>query len=257
MKLTIIGCSGSFPGPDSAASCYLVEAPHEGGTFRMLLDLGSGALGPLQTYIDLREIDAISLSHLHPDHCFDMSGLYVVRKYHPTGLLPRLPVYAPAGSDWHLSDAYGTTNPNGMTLPFEFRDLTDGLETTIGPFTLRSMLTTHPVPAYAVRLEHDGHSIVYTGDTGPMDELAGFAAGADLFLCEASFVDSANNPPDLHLTGSEAGHIAGEAGVGRLLLTHIPAWTDRDEVERDLLTTYDGDYELVRAGQVFELSTTR
>src|SRR5690606_18353505 len=127
VKLTVIGCSGSFPGPDSAASCYLVEAPHEGRTFRLLLDLGSGALGPLQDHIDLRDIDAIALSHLHPDHCFDMSGLYVVRKYHPQGRPARIPVYAPTGADWHLSNAYGTTEPNGMTLPFEFHELSDGL----------------------------------------------------------------------------------------------------------------------------------
>lgn len=253
MRLTIIGCSGSYPGPDSPASCYLVEAPYEGRTFRLLLDLGSGALGPLQRHIDLRDIDAISLSHLHPDHCFDMSGLYVVRKYHPCGPLPRIPVYAPAGSDWHLSDAYGTTNPNGMTLPFEFRDFCDGLETTVGPFTLRAMLTTHPVLAYAVRLELDGRSLVYTGDTGPLDKLSDFARDADLFLCEASFVESAQNPPDLHLTGAEAGRIAADARVGRLLVTHIPAWTDRDEVEQDVRSVYDGAYELVEAGGVYEL----
>lgn len=254
MKLTIIGCSGSFPGPDSAASCYLVEAPYEGRTFRVLLDLGSGALGPLQRYIDLRDLDAVCLSHLHPDHCFDMSGLYVVRKYHPSGRQPRLPVYAPAGSDWHLSQAYGTTNPNGMTLPFEFRDLADGLCTELGPFSLTAMLTSHPVTAFALRLESEGRSLVYSGDTGPMEELPDFVRDAGLFLCEASFVESAENPPNLHLTGAEAGRIAAEAGVGRLLITHIPVWTDRNEVENDVKTTYAGLYDVVRAGQIFELS---
>ena len=84
MRLTIVGCAGSFPGPDSASSCYLVE--HDG--FRMLVDLGSGALGPLQRHLDLRDVDAVLLSHLHADHCFDLSGFYVVSKYHPTGALP-------------------------------------------------------------------------------------------------------------------------------------------------------------------------
>ena len=91
MKPTVVGCSGSFPGPDSAASCYLVEAPYEGRTFRLLLDLGSGALGPLQKYVELDQVDAVALSHLHPDHCLDLCGFYVVRKYHPSGALPRLP----------------------------------------------------------------------------------------------------------------------------------------------------------------------
>lgn len=254
MKLTIIGCSGSFPGPDSAASCYLVEAPFEGRTFRLILDLGSGALGTLQDHIDLRDIDAICLSHLHPDHCFDMSGLYVVRKYHPQGRPPRIPVYAPAGTDWHLSNAYGTTEPNGMTLPFTFETLSDAMSIRIGPFTVRTHLTPHPVEAYAIRIELDGKALVYSGDTGPDQQLATFAAGADVFLCEASFVESAgNNPPDLHLTGAEAGVIATQAEVGRLLLTHIPPWTDRAEVENDVLTTYSGEYSLVRAGDVVEL----
>lgn len=252
MRLTVVGCSGSFPGPESAASCYLVEAPFEGRTFRLLLDLGSGALGPLQTHIDLRDIDAISLSHLHPDHCFDMSGLYVVRKYHPGGIPPRIPVFAPAGTDWHLSNAYGTTAPNGMTLPFDFRVVTDGLQTRIGPFSATFMRTPHPVEAYTIRLEHDGHSLVYTGDTGPDCALADFAAGADVLLAEAAFVESADNPADLHLTGADAGRIATKAEVARVLLTHIPPWTDRAEVESDLLTAYSGDYRLVEAGDVFE-----
>ena len=67
MRLTVIGCSGSFPGPDSPASCYLVE--HDG--FRLLLDLGNGSLGVLQRYIALDEIDGIALTHLHADHCLD------------------------------------------------------------------------------------------------------------------------------------------------------------------------------------------
>jgi ribonuclease BN (tRNA processing enzyme) len=253
VRLTVVGCSGSFPGPESAASCYLVESPFEGRTFRLLLDLGSGSLGPLQEYIDLREIDAISLSHLHPDHCFDMSGLYVVRKYHPAGPPPRLPVYAPVGSDWQLSNAYGTTAPNGMTLPFDFREVTDGFQATVGPFTLRAMRTPHPVEAYAIRVEADGRALVYSGDTGPDPKLGRFAEGADVFLCEASFVESAQNPPDLHLTGADAGRIASAARVGRLLLTHIPPWTDRDEVEADLKTVYDGEYHLVRAGDIVDL----
>lgn len=253
MRLTIVGCSGSFPGPDSAASCYLIEAPYEGRTFRLLLDLGSGALGPLQEYVDLREIDAINLSHLHADHCFDMGGLYVVRKYHPQGAPPRLPVYAPPGADWRLSNAYGTTAPNGMTLPFEFHELADGFEAKVGPFTMRTHRTPHPVEAYATRIEHEGSVLVYSGDTGPDPELVPFVQGADLFLCEASFVESADNPPELHLTGAEAGRLATEAGVDHLLLTHIPPWTDRAEVEADLRTTYAGAYRLVEPGDVVEL----
>ena len=98
MRLTVIGCSGSFAGPDSAASCYLVEADDpDGRTWRILLDLGSGALGALQRYADPAAVDAVFLSHLHPDHCMDLCGYYVLRRYHPGGALPPIPVWGPAG----------------------------------------------------------------------------------------------------------------------------------------------------------------
>ena len=80
MRLTVIGCSGSFPGPDSPASCYLIQAPYEGRTFSIVLDLGPGALGALQRVIDPRELDAVMLTHLHPDHCLDCTGLFVTFK---------------------------------------------------------------------------------------------------------------------------------------------------------------------------------
>ena len=79
MRLTIIGCSGSFPGPDSPASSYLLEADG----FRLLLDLGSGAIGALQRHVGLYDIDAVCLSHHHSDHCLDMSCLAVARTIHP------------------------------------------------------------------------------------------------------------------------------------------------------------------------------
>ena len=44
MKLTVVGCAGSFPSASSTGSCYLVE--HDG--HRIVLDLGNGALGALQ-----------------------------------------------------------------------------------------------------------------------------------------------------------------------------------------------------------------
>src|SRR2546425_798448 len=86
MRLTVIGCAGSFPGPDSPASCYLLEA--EG--FRLLLDLGNGALGVLQRFAGLFSIDAICLSHLHADHCVDLGSYWVARQYTPDG--PRAPM---------------------------------------------------------------------------------------------------------------------------------------------------------------------
>lgn len=248
MKLTIVGCAGSFPGPESACSCYLVE--HDG--YRMILDMGSGALGPLQRYIDLRDIDAVLLSHLHADHCFDLAGFYVVSKYHPEGQVPTIPVYAPHGAGPFLNSAYGRGEGLEMSGQFDFYDF-DPEPLQLGPFRITVFEVDHPVPAYAFRIEAAGKVLTYSGDTGPIDVLAGAAADADLFLCEASFVENRQNPPNLHLTGAQAGSYAATARVGRLLITHIPSWTDADEVHRDVLTTYDGPLALVRPGDVFEL----
>ena len=95
MKLTIVGCSGSLSGPDSAASSYLVQAPYQDRTFSLLLDCGPGAMGALYRYLDPREVDAIALSHLHADHCLDLCGYYVAARYSPTAPWPRRPVYGP------------------------------------------------------------------------------------------------------------------------------------------------------------------
>lgn len=249
MRLTIVGCAGSFPGPDSASSCYLLE--HDG--YRLVLDLGSGALGPLQRAVDLREIDAVGLSHLHADHCFDLTGFYVVSKYHPEGTLPTIPVLAPEGAEPFLSSAYGRTEGVEMPKQFDFGAWEDGVSTTLGPFTITPALVDHPVPSFAFRVEAAGKVLVYSGDTGPIEALVDLAGGADLFLCEASFVESNVNPPNLHLTGAEAGDYATRAGVGRLLVTHIPAWTDRDEVASDVRSTYAGPFDIVNAGDVYEL----
>ena len=103
MKLTILGCSGSAPGPDGPASSYLVE--HDG--FRLLLDLGSGAFGALQRHLDPAEVDAVVLSHLHPDHCLDLTALVVHHRYGPpAGALPPVPLLGPAGTRDRLARAY-------------------------------------------------------------------------------------------------------------------------------------------------------
>ncbi|MET0820835.1 MAG: MBL fold metallo-hydrolase, partial [Aeromicrobium sp.] len=167
MKLTVIGCAGSFAGPDSPASCYLVEAPHDGGTYRLLIDLGSGAFGPLQRHSTIRDIDAIALSHLHADHCFDMSGFYVVSRYHPQGAFDRIPVHAPEGAGDFLVAAYGEEERSGMSEQFAFSPWQDGATVQLGPFSVTSVLVNHPVPALALGLPTPEPPHPPSGATGP------------------------------------------------------------------------------------------
>jgi ribonuclease BN (tRNA processing enzyme) len=251
MKVTVVGCSGSYPGPDSPASCYLVEAEAEGRTWRVLLDLGNGALGALHKYADPLSIDAVLISHLHADHCLDLCGYYVMRKYHPTGHQPLIPVWGPPGTAERMARAYDLPLDPGMTHEFDFR--TWDAEVRIGPFVVTPVPVTHPVDAFGLRISADGATLAYSGDTGLTPVLDDLARDVDLFLVEASFRTGDPNPPDLHLTGAEGGEVATRAGVRRLVLTHIPPWHDPQDALAEARTAYDGPLELAVPGAVYEL----
>ena len=102
MKLTIVGCSGSGPGPKSPASCYLLE--HDG--FRLVLDLGNGSFGTLQGVVDPATIDALFVSHLHADHCLDVAPFVVWHRYSGRSSKVRVPLYAPVAAERRLALAY-------------------------------------------------------------------------------------------------------------------------------------------------------
>jgi ribonuclease BN (tRNA processing enzyme) len=253
VKLTVIGCSGSYPGPDSPASCYLLEQEHEGRTWRVLLDLGSGALGFLQRRTDPLGIDAVLLSHLHADHCLDLCGYYVLRKYHPDGSQPAVPVYGPAGTAGRMARAYDLPEDPGMTLEFDFRTWTSGEPARVGPFTVQPIRVEHPVDAFGLRISAGGALLAYTGDTGRCEQLESVARGADLLLAEASFHEEAANPPGVHLTGGDCGRLARDSGAGRLVITHVPPWYDPEDMLVAAQKVWDGPAELARQGATYDL----
>ena len=248
MRLTVLGCAGSFPGPESACSAYLVEA--EG--FRLLIDFGSGSLSALQRYAGLGAVDAILLTHLHCDHMLDACTYVVVRRYAPGGPLPPLPVYAPMGAAERISAAYSSEN-EPVDDVYTFYGLQPGTF-PIGPFTVTADRVNHPIETYGVRVEHGGRVLAYSSDTAPCDALLRLAQGADLFLCEASYLDGVANPPDLHLTGGEAGEAATKADVGTLLLTHlVTAWGSEASTVEAASAAFSGPVEVVRPGARYDL----
>jgi ribonuclease BN (tRNA processing enzyme) len=248
MRLTVLGCAGSFPGPESACSAYLVE---EDG-FRLLIDFGSGSLSALQRYAGLRAVDAILLTHLHCDHMLDACTYVVVRRYDPSGPLPALPVYAPAGAPDRIAAAY-SQEEGPVDDVYTFYGLQPGTF-PIGPFSVTVDRVNHPVETYGVRLESKGRVLTYSSDTAPCEALVRLAMGADLFLCEASYIDGVDNPPDLHLTGREAGEVATKAGVGQLLLTHlVAAWGSEADTWDAASAAFSGPIEIVRPGSRYEI----
>jgi len=249
MKLTILGCAGSFPGPDSACSAYHLEADG----FRLLLDFGTGSLSALQRYASLTAVDAILLTHLHADHVLDACSYVVVRRYAPDGPYPAIPVYAPSGAKERLAGAYGSVGEGPLDDVYIFHDLSPGTF-EVGPLSITVDRVNHPVETYGVRVEHDGRALAYSADSAPCDALIRLAQDADLFLCEASYLDGADNPPDLHLTGREAAEHATKAEVGRLLLTHlVPAWAGEASTVDAAAAAYGGPVDVVRPGASYDL----
>ena len=244
MQLTVIGCSGSFPGPDSPASCYLLEA--EG--FRLVLDMGSGGLGVLQRYAELFGIDAICVSHLHIDHCVDLSSYWVARQYAPEGPRPPIPVYGPRGTPERVAGFCGE-DVASIGARFEAHDLEPQV-LEIGPFRVTTDHMNHPVETFGFRVEHAGWKLAYSADTGQTDVLVRLAEGVDVLLSEASFEDNDDNPPNVHLTARQAGEYAARAGAGELVLTHLVPWYDRDRSLAEAAVSYCGPLSAATSGLI-------
>ena len=250
IELTVVGCSGSGPGPASAASAYLVRADVGGVGTTVLLDLGSGAFGPLQGLIDPRTIDAIVLSHLHADHCLDMCAWDVAAAHSRTAPWRPVATYAPAGADQRLARASEVDDPARSTLArsFDFRVLSEETTVRVGGLVLSAARVDHPVEAYAVRIAGPDATLVYSGDTGPCAALTELARGADVLLAEASLADGPDLPAGLHLSGRQAGECAAAAGVGTLVLTHVPAWEDPEARVTEAAAVFAGPIVLARPG---------
>ncbi|MGH3744446.1 MAG: MBL fold metallo-hydrolase [Mycobacteriales bacterium] len=247
MDLTVLGCAGTFAGPASGCSSYLLE--HDG--FRLMVDCGYGAVGALQRHGDLLDLDAVLVTHLHADHCIDLVAYSYARFYDPRGCPPALPVFGPAGTAERIAQAAGSSRPGWLDRVFDWRPI-DGSALTVGPYAVTMARTNHPVECYGQRVEAGGRTLAYSADTGACEALVDLARGADLFLCEASFLDGPGNPDGVHLCGREAGEYAARAGVGSLLLTHlVAAWGDEQATLAEAKAVFGGPLELARADATY------
>ncbi len=279
MRLVVVGCSGSFAGPDSPASSYLVQVPAadspDGREWNLLLDMGNGALGALQGILDPRRLDAIGLSHLHPDHFVDVCGLYVYLKYHPDRLASTasrtepgqaaagtLPVWGPSNTAERIGATYGLEAGESLESQFDFRSWVPGQVVTVGPLEIEPFRVYHPVEAYGVRVTGPSSlvpgervTLAYTGDTDFCDGVVELARDADLLLAEAAFHEGRDDAVDrgIHLTGRRAGEVATAAGAKHLVLTHLPAWNDKQAARDEATAVYDGPVDLAATGRVFTL----
>jgi len=263
MRLTVVGCAGSFPHADSAASCYLVEADDDGGrTWRVALDMGNGASGPLHRYVDPAGLDALAISHLHSDHVADVVVLNVYLRYHPEG--PRGPVrlLGPAETPERLAAIAGSDPATDTSAQFTFEAWTDRAAVRVGPLEIEPVRVNHPIEAYGMRIRGPSETdpgrrvtLAYTGDTDDCPALDDLARDVDLLLSEAAFVEGgpSDDVRDVHLTGARAGQVAARTGARRLVLTHLALWNDPEVSLAEARREYAGPLDVTTPGAVYEL----
>ncbi len=232
--VTVLGCSGSYPGPGGACSGYLLDD----GSTRVWVDAGSGTLANLQRHIDSDQLDAVVLSHEHPDHWSDLEGWRIVWKYRlkrTTGF----PVYAPAGLREH------TYEPESPALAWH--DIAGGDTATVGTMNFTFSRTDHEPETLAMRVDAGGRSLGYSADTGPAWSLEALGPGLDVALCEATMTTEEEGRLQ-HLSARQAGSTARAAGAGRLGLTHLWSTLDPEQSRSEASEAFGQPVDVATVG---------
>lgn len=236
VKVTVLGSAGSHPGNGRACSSYLVSA----GDHHLLLDCGNGSLANLVHVVDPAALDAVIISHLHPDHFVDLYGLHYALRFHPTGAR-KVDVYAPQGAQELMTSLLLGDSADSFVAHLPMHVAAAGERYDIGPFTIELFAANHPIETLASRTTVDGRIIAYSGDSAPTPTLVTCALDADLFICDSTWVSrDAPFPEGVHMTGTQAGMHAADAGVERLMITHVFPQRQPEQVAADAKMVYDG-----------------
>ena len=242
LRLVPVGIGTAYAAPGEAQSCHLVRA----GDRAVVVDLGSGALNALMDHVAPEDLEALVVTHLHPDHCVDLMALRVYMVWGP-GRGRVLRVAGPPGLRERLVAFSGS---EGWDDAFRFEDLAAGAGTIDlgGGLVLRHREVPHLPPTHAVRVEHGGSAVCLGADCAPNDALSELAEGCDVLVCECTF--GAERVPDgvPHLNGRAAGEIAARAGARRLVLVHGQPEFDRDRAVAQARGAFGGPTAWAVAG---------
>ena len=246
MKLQVVGSSGTFPVPGRPASGYLIE---QSGT-RVWCDAGPGTFVNLP--VDSYMIDAIVISHQHPDHCSDVFTAFHTWTYCPD---PRtnVPIYAPQAVWDRVSGFLDGGQGSRLRETFDFTPVWTGDVVEIGDLSVSFVEMDHSVPTVGSRWEAENRTLFFTGDTGPKGDWQDMVRGVDLLLSEAAYQERGEDDYPHHLTSAEAGRIAREVGAGRLVLTHIPPYLDVSRSVNEAESTFDRPVSVAVPGASFDV----
>lgn len=248
--LTVLGCDGGYPGPGGAGSGYLVEC----GPTSLWLDAGPGTFANLQQVRDPGTVDAVVLSHEHPDHWSDLESFAVWLMQVGGGRT--VPVHAPPGL---RARSYFADSP-----VFDWHETTVGRTLTVGSLGCRFVRTDHGPPTFGLRLDplapldsgpapapDLSRSLAFSADSGPGWSVDELGSGIGTFLCEATYLADQEGT-NHHLSGRQAGSMAAEAGVVRLVLTHRSPTVSADALAAEADVAFGRPVLQASTGRVFE-----
>lgn len=249
MRLRVLGSSGSSPAPDHPASGYLVSTKET----TIWLDAGSGTFMALMEIMSPADVDAIVISHRHSDHCAALFGFFEYMAYGLGGDLP-VRLYVPEGLGQHLAAFVQADEHHVFHKVFEVVTVGEGDAAVVGEMTLAFAAAHHAVPTIATKVAAAGRSLVYSGDTGPGGGVAELAADANVLLCEATLQGPAEDRDyPFHLTAAEAGALATQAGVGKLVVTHVPPTLDPCVSVEEAKAEFAGEVLLATPGLLVDV----
>lgn len=244
MQLTVLGCWSPYPKAGGACSGYLVRDKNTA----VLLECGHGSFSKLQNYFDFRRLDGVVISHLHADHVADLPALGHAIKgaFVQQRMSKPIPLYVPTQPEVSFSPIQKHNNA------FTIHALSLEEESfTINSLEIRTRRTVHGIPAYAIAIGNK-KEMVFSADTGWSSELIHFAKGATLLLCEATLVEEDKEYATTgHLTAAQAGRLAREAGVGRLVVTHLWPEYDLKVIRNESEATYGRKVEIAQEGLTY------
>ena len=258
LTLTILGASPAAPNPGGACSGYLLR---EGET-AVLMDCGAGTAGRIPQHVAPNRLQGVAISHLHPDHYFDLVQLYYILKFgepRPAELPRRLLLFLPPGGKDFMRK-FGkliSDKPAMLEDVYDVRDYAADCDIDVGGLPFRFHQVQHYIMSHAMRVRSaSGAVLTFSSDVAPCPPLIEAARNADLFMCESAMLEAAQDEanPALrgHMSAAEAGTAAKRAGAKRLLITHYRSSPKHDVHHLAAASaTFDGPVELAREGQSY------
>lgn len=239
MRLTILGMNGPFPAPGGATSGYFLQA----GENHIALDMGSSVLSRLTALTPPEELTALLLTHWHYDHCTDV--LPLIYRLEACAQQP-LHIWAPVDESSLVRKAVQACGK------IVLHDVAPGEIFRVGDAQVTAFAARHPVPAVMYRIEGEGKTFCYTGDTNTVEGLVDFARGADFLLADGLFTDSTWAEGKPHLSARHVAQLAQDGDVRRFVITHLNPVIDPESLLREARAIRI-DAQLARAGESYEV----